>query len=102
MALDVVGYSRLMSADEDRTHGRLRQKLREIVEREAGAESGRVVKTTGDGALIEFASAVQAVRAAVSIQRRNEAAEAGEEPGRRMRFRIGISIGEVIVEDGDI
>jgi adenylate cyclase len=102
MALDVVGYSRLMSADEDGTHGRLRRKLRDIVEREAGAESGRVVKTTGDGALIEFASAVQAVRAAVCIQRRNETAEAAEEPGRRIRFRIGISIGEVIIEDGDI
>ena len=101
-AADVAGYSRLMGADEEGTHERLKAHRRELVEPKIGAHSGRIVKTTGDGILAEFASVVDAVRCAAEWQRGMIDREAGVSEDRRIRFRIGINLGDVIVEDGDI
>jgi TolB-like protein/class 3 adenylate cyclase len=102
LAADVAGYSRLMGADEEGTHGRLRGHLQELVHPKIAEHRGRVVKNTGDGLLAEFPSVVDAVRCGVELQRgmagRNEAAR-GEE---RIEFRIGINLGDVIVEGEDI
>ena len=102
LAADVAGYSRLMGADEEGTHERLRAHLAELVEPKIAEHRGRVVKNTGDGLLAEFASVVDAVRYAVAMQQgmadRNSASPVGE----RIEFRIGINLGDVIVEDGDI
>jgi adenylate cyclase len=102
LAADVAGYSRLMGADEEGTHERLRAHLRELVEPKIGEHSGRIVKNTGDGLLAEFASVVDAVRCAVELQRAMIDREAGMAEDRRIRFRIGINLGDVIVEDDDI
>ena len=102
LAADVAGYSRLMGADEEGTHERLKAHRRELVEPKIGAHSGRIVKTTGDGILAEFASVVDAVRCAAEWQRGMIDREAGVSEDRRIRFRIGINLGDVIVEDGDI
>jgi adenylate cyclase len=102
LAADVAGYSRLMGADEEGTHERLRAHLAELVHHKIAEHRGRVVKNTGDGLLAEFASVVDAVRCAVEMQRgmaeRNEGIAA---PGR-IEFRIGINLGDVIAEDEDI
>ncbi len=102
LMMDVAGYSRLMSVDEEGTYARLRDKLTSFVEPGIAEAGGRIVKRTGDGALVEFPSAADAVRCAVAIQLRNEADEQPRDAERRVRFRIGISLGEVIVENGDI
>src|SRR5215510_13944437 len=102
LAADVAGYSRLMGADEEGTHERLKAHRRELIDPKIGEHSGRIVKTTGDGILAEFASVVDAVRCAVEIQRGMIDREAGIPEDRRIRFRIGINLGDVIVEDGDI
>ncbi len=102
LMMDVVGYSRLMSLDEEGTYARLRDRMQSIVEPGIAQAGGRIVKKTGDGALVEFPGASAAVRCAADIQRRNEVAAQGQEVERRIRFRIGISLGEVIVEDDDI
>jgi adenylate cyclase len=102
LAADVAGYSRLMGADEEGTHERLQAHRRELVDRKIGEHSGRVVKNTGDGVLAEFASVVDAVRCAAEWQRAMIDREAGVPEDRRVRFRIGINLGDVIVEDGDI
>jgi TolB-like protein/class 3 adenylate cyclase len=102
LAADVAGYSRLMGADEEGTHERLRAHLRELVNPMIAAHHGRIVKNTGDGFLAEFASVVDAVRCAVGVQRgmaeRNGAVAADE----RIEFRIGINLGDVIAEGEDI
>jgi adenylate cyclase len=103
LAADVAGYSRLTRADEEGTIARLRTLRRELIDPAIDAHGGRIIKTMGDGLLIEFASAVDAVRCAVSIQRsmvpRNEAAP--EE--KRIVFRVGINVGDVVIEgDGDL
>jgi adenylate cyclase len=102
LAADVAGYSRLMGADEEGTHERLKAHRRELIEPKIAEHSGRIVKTTGDGVLAEFASVVDAVRCAAEWQRvmLDREAEIGED--RRIRFRIGINLGDVIVEDDDI
>jgi adenylate cyclase len=102
LAADVAGYSRLMGADEEGTHERLKAHLGELVEPKIGEHRGRIVKNTGDGFLAEFASVVDAVRCATEIQRGmlDREPEAAEE--RRIRFRIGINLGDVIVEEHDI
>src|SRR5215831_8777941 len=102
LAADVAGYSRLMGADEEGTHERLEAHRRELVDPKIAEHSGRIVKTTGDGVLAEFASVVDAVRCAAELQRAmlDREAEIGED--RRIRFRIGINLGDVIVEDDDI
>ena len=102
LAADVAGYSRLMGADEEGTHERLRAHLGELICPKISEHRGRIVKTTGDGLLAEFASVVDAVRCAAEIQRGmiDRKPEVPEE--RRIRFRIGVNLGDVIVEGEDI
>ena len=102
LAADVAGYSRLMGADEEGTHERLKAHRCELVDPKIGEHSGRIVKNTGDGLLAEFASVVDAVRCAAQLQRAMIDREAGMTEDRRIRFRIGINLGDVIVEDDDI
>src|SRR3984957_5986314 len=102
LAADVAGYSRLMGADEEGTHARLQAHRRELVDAKIGEHSGRIVKTTGDGILAEFGSVVDAVRCAAEVQRAMIDREAGMPEDRRIRFRVGINLGDVIVEDDDI
>ena len=101
LAADVAGYSRLMGVDEEGTHERLKAHLRDLVDPKIKEHRGRVVKNTGDGLLAEFSSVVDAVRCAVEIQR--EMAEREPVPDeRRISFRIGVNLGDVIVEETDI
>jgi adenylate cyclase len=102
LAADVAGYSRLMGADEEGTHARLMAHRRELFDPKIGEYSGRIVKTTGDGMLAEFPSVVDAVRCAAEVQRTMDDRESSLPEGRRIRFRVGINLGDVIVEDGDI
>jgi len=102
LAADVAGYSRLMGADEEGTHERLQGHLRELVNPRVAEHRGRTVKNTGDGFLAEFASVVDAVRCAVEIQRAMTDREPGVPEERRIRFRIGINVGDVIAEEQDI
>jgi TolB-like protein/class 3 adenylate cyclase len=102
LAADVAGYSRLMGADEEGTHERLRAHLREVVEPKIKEHRGRIVKNTGDGLLAEFASVVDAVRCAVEMQRAMVDREPEVPDERQIKFRIGINLGDVIVEDKDI
>jgi adenylate cyclase len=102
LAADVAGYSRLMGADEEGTHERLKAHRRELVDPKIAEHSGRIVKTTGDGILAEFGSVVDAVRCAAEVQRAMIDREAGMPENRRIRLRIGINLGDVIVEDDDI
>lgn len=99
---DVVGYSRLMGRDESGTLAALKSHMRELIEPAIAAHHGRLVKTTGDGLLVEFASVVDAVRCSVEIQRGMSARNAGAAPERRMDFRFGINVGDVIIEGDDI
>jgi TolB-like protein/class 3 adenylate cyclase/Tfp pilus assembly protein PilF len=102
MAADVVGYSRLMGEDEAGTHARLRAHRKDFFEPLVTEHRGRVVKLTGDGALVEFASAVEAVECAVALQNGMAEREANEPENRRLQFRIGINIGDIMLEEGDI
>jgi adenylate cyclase len=102
LAADVVGYSRLMGADEEGTHERLKAHLGQLVGPKIKEHRGRAVKNTGDGLLAEFASVVDAVRCAVEVQRGMIDREPEVPDERRIRFRIGINLGDVIVEDDDL
>jgi adenylate cyclase len=102
LAADVAGYSRLMEGDEEGTHQRLRVHRRELVEPKIKEHRGRIVKNTGDGLLAEFASVVDAVRCAAEWQRAMIDREVGKSEDRRIRFRIGINLGDVIVDSDDI
>ena len=102
LAADVAGYSRLMGTDEEGTHERLKAHLGELVNPKIAEHRGRIVKNTGDGLLAEFASVVDAVRCAVEVQRGMADREPGVPEDRRIRFRIGINLGDVIVEEHDI
>jgi TolB-like protein/class 3 adenylate cyclase len=102
VAADVAGYSRLMHNDEEATHAKLRALLAETVEPAIAEHGGRIVKNTGDGFLAEFPSAVEAVRAAVQFQTRIKELTIGELQDRRVAFRVGVNIGDVIVEAYDI
>jgi TolB-like protein len=103
LAADVVGYSSLMEHDEDRTLARLKAHRREFVEPLVAKHQGRVVKLMGDGALVEFASVVDAVRCAVLIQQGMAEREEGVPEPERIRFRIGVNLGDVILDtDGDL
>jgi len=102
LAADVAGYSRLMGVDEEGTHERLKAHRRELIDPKIGEHSGRIVKTTGDGMLAEFPSVVDAVRCAAELQRAMIDREAGIPEDGRIRYRIGINLGDVIVEEGDI
>ena len=101
LAADVAGYSRLMGLDEEGTLARLKA-VRKLVDPAIASHRGRIVKTTGDGMLVEFASAVDAVRCAVEVQR-GMAAQNGSVPqDTRIEFRIGIHVGDIIIDDNDI
>jgi TolB-like protein/class 3 adenylate cyclase len=102
LAADVAGYSRLMHNDEEATHARLTMLLTEAVEPSIAQHGGRIVKSTGDGLLAEFRSAVEAVRAATLFQKRVHDLTIGDPDEKRLTFRVGINIGDVIVEPHDI
>ena len=102
LAADVAGYSRLMHNDEEATHAKLTALLTDAVDPAIAEHGGRIVKNTGDGFLAEFPSAVEAVRAAVQFQTRIKELTIGDAEDRRIAFRVGINIGDVIVEPHDI
>ena len=102
LAADVAGYSRLMGADEEGTHARLKGHLRQLIDPKIKEYRGHIVKNTGDGMLAEFASVVDAVRCAAEVQRGMIDREPEVTDERRIRFRIGINLGDVIAEGGDI
>jgi adenylate cyclase len=102
LAADVAGYSRLIGDDEEGTIARLRALRRELIDPAIAAHRGRIVKTTGDGILIEFPSVVDAVRCAVEVQREMTAKDANRHQDKRIAFRVGIHIGDVVVEGDDL
>jgi adenylate cyclase len=103
LVADVVGYSRLAGADEDRTLSRLRGLRSDLIDPAIAAHHGRIVKRTGDGILIEFRSVVDAVRCAIEVQNGMVERNAGLPPERRIEFRVGIHLGDVVEEaDGDL
>jgi len=102
LVADVAGYSRLTELDEEGTHRRLSLLQREVIRGQIGRHHGKIIKNTGDGALVEFASVVDAVRCAVEIQRGMRERNAGVSDDRRIEFRIGVNLGDVIVEPNDI
>ena len=102
LAVDVAGYSRLMGEDEEGTLAALRAVRRELSDPKIAEHRGRIVKTTGDGLLVEFASAVDAVRCAVEVQHEMAARNTAVPAERRIEFRMGINLGDIIIEDGDI
>jgi len=102
LAADVAGYSRLMGVDEEGTLAQLRSHRTALIEPKIAECRGRLVKTTGDGLLAEFASAVEAVRCAVEIQLGMASANLGVTPRKRVELRIGVHVGDIISEDGDI
>jgi adenylate cyclase len=100
---DVVGYSRLAGADEDRTLARLRALRSDLIDPAVAAHYGRIVKRTGDGSIVEFRSVVDAVRCAIEMQQGLLERNAGVSEDRRIEFRIGIHVGYVVEEsDGDL
>jgi len=102
LAADVVGYSRLMGADEIGTLRALQAHRRELIDPKIAAHHGRIVKTTGDGLLVEFPSAVEAVACAIAVQQGTESRNAGVAEGKRLTFRVAINVGDIISEGGDI
>src|SRR5450830_936912 len=102
LAADVAGYSRLMGIDEEGTLAALKTLRRELIDPKIAEHRGRIVKTTGDGLLVEFASAVDAVRCAMEIQRAMTERSAKVSKDRRIEFRIGINVGDIIVDKDDI
>ena len=101
LAADVAGYSRLIGIDEEGTLARLKAHRRELVDAKISEHHGRIVKTTGDGLLVEFSSAVDAMRCALAVQREMAASAAGP-PERRIQFRVGINVGDVLADGVDI
>jgi adenylate cyclase len=102
LAADVAGYSRLIETDEEGTLGRLKTLRAEVIDQRIAGHKGRIVKTTGDGLLVEFASVVDALRCAVELQAAMANSNAPLPPDRRIEFRMGINMGDIVVEDGDI
>ncbi len=102
LAADVAGYSRLMGSDEEGTPARLKAVRRDLVDPAIASHRGRIVKTTGDGMLVEFASAVDAVRGAADVQRAMAEQNAAVPEDKRIEFRIGIHVGDIIIDDDDI
>src|SRR3954468_15919858 len=102
LAADVAGYSRLMGEDEAGTLSRLKALRRELIDPQIAEHRGRIVKTTGDGLLIEFPSVIGAVHCAVEVQRGIAERNVGIAAEQRIEVRIGIHQGDVIAEDGDI
>src|SRR6202166_4681245 len=103
LAADVVGYSRLAGTDEDRILARLRALRSDLTDPAIAAHHGRVVKRTGDGSLVEFRSVVDAVLCAIEVQNGLVERNAGVPPERRIEFRVGVHLGDVVEEaDGDL
>lgn len=102
LAADVVGYSRLMSADEEGTIAALKKHRRELIDPAIAAHRGRIVKTTGDGMLVEFASVVDAIGFAIAVQRSMIDRNVEVEPDSRIVFRVGINVGDIVIDEGDI
>src|SRR5262249_5415050 len=102
LATDVAGYSRLIGADEEGTLNRLRSIRAEVIDPKITEHRGRIVKTTGDGLLVEFTSVVDALRCATKIQNAMAEGNAGIGAEKRIDIRIGINVGDIVVEDGDI
>src|SRR5437870_5853529 len=102
LAADVAGYSRLMGVDEEGTLAQLKALRKSLIDPKIEQHRGRIVKTTGDGALVEFGSAVDAVRCAIDIQRATAERNADIPGDRRIEFRIGINVGDIILDEGDI
>ena len=102
VAADIAGYSRLMGADEEGTLARLKLVRRELIDPKIEEYQGRIVKTTGDGILVEFGSVVDAVHCAVEIQRDMRSRNAGTPIEKRVQFRIGIHVGDIIIDGDDI
>ena len=103
LVTDIVGYSRLAGADEDRTLARIRALRSDLVEPTIAANRGRIVKSTGDGAIVEFRSVVDAVRCAIELQNGMVERNAGVPPERRIEYRVGVHLGDVVEEsDGDL
>jgi adenylate cyclase len=102
LAADVVGYSRLVERDEARTLGRLKDHRKNLIEPLIAEHQGRIVKLMGDGALCEFGSIVDAVACALAIQRGMTEREAEVPEDQRIRFRIGINLGDVVSDEGDL
>ena len=102
LAADVVGYSRLMGADEMGTLTSLKAHRRELVDSTIAARRGRIVKTTGDGFLVEFSSVVEAVACAITVQRELVSRNVAVPEERRLVFRIGINLGDIIIDANDI
>src|SRR5881394_3737847 len=102
LAADVAGYSRLIGADEDGTLDRLRSVRAEVIDPKIAAHHGRLVKTMGDGLLVEFASVVDALRCATEVQREMTGRNSDIAEVERIEYRIGIHQGDVVVENEDI
>jgi adenylate cyclase len=102
VSFDVAGYSRLMGADESGTLAALKSHPRELVDPKIAEHVGRIVKTTGDGLLVEFSSVVDAVRCAVEVQRAMAERNVGVPAAKRLEFRIGINVGDIIIDGDDI
>lgn len=102
LAADVAGYSRMMGADEEGTLRQLKEHRKELLDPKITEHRGRIVKTTGDGMLVEFVSVVDAVRCAVDIQRAMIERTAQLPPEKRIQFRVGINVGDIIIDDTDI
>src|ERR1700722_6750782 len=102
LAADVAGYTRLMNEDEEATLAELRTWRHQVADPRIRERNGRIVKSTGDGFLVEFTSVVDAVRCAVEMQREMAARNSGLPAERRLEFRIGINVGDIVVEDHDI
>jgi adenylate cyclase len=102
LAADVAGYSRLMGSDEEGTHERLKVHRRDLVDPKISEHSGRIVKTTGDGLLVEFSSVVDALRCATEVQTGMAERNASIPLDKRIEFRIGIHQGDVVFEQHDI
>ena len=102
LAADMVGYSRLMGADEEGTIARQRAHRAELIDPQIASHGGRIVKTMGDGLLVEFGSVVDAVKCAVAVQEGMTKREAGEPDERRIRYRIGVNLGDIVVDGDDI
>ena len=102
LAADVAGFSRLMGADEEGTLATLKALRNELIDPKIAEHHGRIVKTTGDGALVEFGSAVDAARCAIDIQHAMAEQNTNIPEERRIEFRIGINVGDIIIDEGDI
>src|SRR5216684_2984780 len=102
LAADVAGYSRLIEANEEGTLGRLKSLRAELIDPKLAEHRGRIVKTTGDGLLVEFASVVDALRCAAEVQKAMAESNTLVPSERRIEFRIGINMGDIVVENDDI